>query len=513
MSDDQTKTKSKPLLQLEGITKTFPGVKALDDVQMSVHAGEIHGLLGENGAGKSTLMKILNGVHDADGGTIQWQGEKITISSPQDAQQRGISMIHQELALVPYMNAGKNIFLGREPGGIIPGMVNWRKLYSDAEAITSDLGLDIDVRRPVRFFSIAQQQMIEVAKALSMDAQLLIMDEPTSSITDREVDTLFEQMRRLRDQGVAIIFISHRLEEVFEICDRVTVLRDGQHVATSPVAEVDSQTLIKQMVGRQVDEIYERQPRDNPPSDDVLLEVKSLSRGDKVKDIGFRLHKGEILGIAGLVGAGRTELVETIFGVYPPDSGTLHLNGDTVTFRHPGQAIERGIGFVPENRKEQGLFPLMTVSLNLLITRLGELARVIIPWNKVTDEAEQYIDKLDIRTPSPEQQVANLSGGNQQKVIIARWLTRNPQILILDEPTRGIDVGAKSEIHRLMRNLASDGVGIIMVSSELPEVLGVSDRILVMHEGRIAGEFDPDTATQDDLLSAATGTRQEATTS
>jgi len=496
------------LLQLRKISKSFPGVQALQDVDLTVHPGEILGLVGENGAGKSTLMKILNGVYQADSGAIIWQGERVLIERPQQAQQYGISMIHQELALVAYLDAGKNIYLGREPQRALPGLVAWNKMYDDAQAIIDDLGLQIDVRRPVRFFSIAQQQMIEVAKALSMDARLIIMDEPTSSLTEREVVTLFEQMHSLRERGVSIIFISHRLEEVFEVCDRVTVLRDGQLVETNAISELTTDDVIRQMVGREVDQIYER--RDEDPTDEIILEVEHLSRGDLIHDISFQLRKGEILGIAGLVGAGRTELVETIFGAHPATAGTIKLAGEAIKIRRPDQAIKQGIGFVPEDRKDKGLFPLMDVAANIVMAKLTDMMRaMLVRWPRVHELAQDYVQRLDIRTPSTRQRVANLSGGNQQKVIIARWLTLNPRVLILDEPTRGIDVGAKSEIHRLMHQLAADGVGILMVSSELPEVLGVSDRILVMHEGRLAGEFDPHEATQDDLMSAATGTKQK----
>jgi ABC-type sugar transport system ATPase subunit len=497
------------LLSLQNITKTFPGVRALNDVSIEVKAGEIHGLLGENGAGKSTLMKVLNGVYQADSGEILWQGKPVKITSPHDAQNVGISMIHQELALVPYLDVGKNIYLGREPKGLLPGMVNWGKMYRDANALVNELGLQVDVRRAVRFFSIAQQQMVEVAKALSLDAQLIIMDEPTSSLTDREVETLFDQMRQLRERGVAIIFISHRLEEIFTICDRVTVLRDGEWVATNDVQDITPDTLIQQMVGREVSQIYEQ--RSDAPSDEVILSVQNLSRRNVVRDVSFELRKGEVLGIAGLVGAGRTEMVEAIFGVHPATSGEIILDGEHVKMTRPDKAIQKGIGFVTEDRKGQGLFPILNVASNIGMGKLGEMVRpLFIHWGKVYNLANDFIKRLDIRTPSADQLVGNLSGGNQQKVIIARWLSLNPKVLILDEPTRGIDVGAKSEIYRLIHRLAGQGMGILMVSSELPELLGVCDRILVMHEGRLSGEFDPQAATQDDLITAATGTYQEA---
>jgi ribose transport system ATP-binding protein len=498
-----------PLLSLQNITKTFPGVRALSDVQLDVLPGEIHGLLGENGAGKSTLMKVLNGVYQADSGEIIWQDQPIRIGSPHDAQQAGISMIHQELALVPYLDAGKNIYLGREPRGIIPGTIAWRKMYADSARLIDELGLDIDVKRPVKSFSVAQQQMIEVAKALSLDAQLIIMDEPTSSLTDREVDTLFDQMNSLRERGVAIIFISHRLEEIFTICDRVTVLRDGEWVATSNISDIDQNMLVQQMVGRELSQIYETRP--DEPGTDVVLSVVNLENKPVVKGVSFDLHRGEILGIAGLVGAGRTELVETLFGVHRASRGQVRLNGQLVNINRPDKAINYGIGFVTEDRKGQGIFPIQSVASNIGMGKLGELVRAIfIHWGKVYDLALDFIQRLDIRTSGVGQKVGNLSGGNQQKVVIARWLTLNPKILILDEPTRGIDVGAKSEIYRLIQGLAGEGMGIIMISSELPELLGVCDRILVMHEGRFAGEFDPKQASQDDLMTAATGTYQEA---
>ena len=501
---------STPLLRMVGISKAFPGVQALQDVDLTVQTGEILALVGENGAGKSTLMRILNGVYTADTGEIYWQGQKVTVHSPHEAQALGISMIHQELALIPYLDAGKNIFLGREPRGLLPGTVNWRRLYRQAQAELDALGLALNVRTPVRFFSIAQQQMIEVAKALSIDARLIVMDEPTSSLTEREVETLFEQMRRLRERGVAIIFISHRLEEVLQIADRVTVLRDGQLVGTRAVSELRAEDIVRMMVGREVGTIYER--RASPPAlEKVVLEVRNLTRGKRVHEVSFKLHAGEVLGVAGLVGAGRTELAETIFGAHPATHGEMILDGEKVRIRRPQQAIQHGIGFVPEDRKRQGLFLRMSVAANVVMAVLSRLTRpILIHWGKVRQITARSIEQLNIRTPSQEQRVQNLSGGNQQKVVIAKWLTLNPKVLILDEPTRGIDVGAKAEIYRLMSQLAERGVGILMISSELPEVMGVSDRILVMHEGRVTGEFDGRSATEDALMNAATGiTAQE----
>jgi ribose transport system ATP-binding protein len=493
-----------PLLQMRGICKSFPGVQALKSVDLTVYPGEILALLGENGAGKSTLMKVLNGVYTADSGVIEWNGRPVSIHSPSEAQRIGITMIHQELALIPYLDVGKNLYLGREPRGTLPGTIHWRKLYANAEEQLRSVGLNLPVRTPVRFFSIAQQQMIEVAKALSLNARLIVMDEPTSSLTDREVEKLFAQMRQLRERGVAIIFISHRLEEVFAICDRVTVLRDGELIGSRSVDEITTDEIIQMMVGREVRQTYER--RQTSAESEVVLQVKGLNRGKLVRDVSFALHRGEVLGIAGLVGAGRTELAQTLFGVYPAASGEIILEGKPLKINYPAQAIAHGIGYVPEDRKGQGLFLNMPVSENIVMAKLRQMVRgLFVRWGLVAQISQDYVKQLSIRTPSIRQAVRNLSGGNQQKTVIARWLTMNPKVLILDEPTRGVDVGAKAEIHRLIRQLADRGVGILMISSELPEVLGVSDRVLVMHEGRITGEFDAASAAQDDLMQAAVG--------
>ncbi len=499
-------TEPQPLLHMAHISKTFPGVQALKDVELTVYPGEILALVGENGAGKSTLVRILSGVFppDPDSGQIVWDGRPVAIHSPHDAQALGISMIHQELALIPYLDVGKNIYLGREPAGVIPGTINWAQLYDQARQQLARLGLDVDPRTPVNRLPLAQQQMVEVVKALSLDARLLVMDEPTSALTEREVDTLFQQMRALRAQGVSIIFISHRLEEIFAVADRVTVLRDGERVGTERIADLTEEKIIRMMVGREVQDIYERRERQG--GTEPALEVRGLSSRGAIEDVSFQLYRGEILGLAGLVGAGRTELAETIFGLRPATAGVIHLDGREVKIRRPAEAIRHGIGFVPEDRKAQGLFLRMTVSSNVVMALLGKLARWgLIRHQQAEAISADFVQRLDIRTPSLVQRVRNLSGVNQQKVVIAKWLTLEPKILILDEPTRGIDVGAKAEIHHLMNELAERGVGILMISSELPEVLGVSDRVLVMHEGRLIGEYDPRTATQDDIMGAATG--------
>ncbi len=494
----------RPLLHMRGISKQFPGVQALSDVELVVYPGEIVALLGENGAGKSTLMRVLTGALSPNAGEIIWQGRPVVFHSPRDALRAGISMIHQELALIPSLDVGKNIYLGREPEGVVPGMIDWPRLYREARMQIERLGLDLDPRTLVRSLSLAQQQMVEVAKALSLDARLIVMDEPTSSLTENEAATLFAQMRRLKEEGVSIIFITHRLDEVFQVADRAVVLRDGAYVGTERIENLTHEAIIRMMVGREIGEIYGQ--RIAVAAQVPILEVRGLTRRGAIESVSLQLRPGEILGLAGLVGAGRTELAETLFGIHPADSGEIVLDGRRMRIAHPAQAIAAGIGLVPEDRKGAGLFLRMSVGTNIAITLLARISRFgLIPWRKLRGLAGQFIERLNIRTPSAEQRARNLSGGNQQKVVIAKWLTREPKVLILDEPTRGIDVGAKVEIHRLMRELAQQGVGILMISSELPEILGVSDRVLVMHEGRIAAEFDPSTASQDDIMRAATG--------
>lgn len=491
------------LLRMERISKSFPGVQALQDVNFEVLPGEIHALVGENGAGKSTLMKALTGAQPADDGRIFWHGNPVDIQNPHDAQDLGISMIHQELSLLPFRTVGQNVFLGREPTGFLPGTINWRQLYAQTDELLQRLDLEVDPRTEAQNLSIAQQQMVEVAKALSLEATLIAMDEPTSSLTEKETEILFAVMRSLKAQGVSIIFISHRLEEVFEISDRVTVLRDGRHIATRPTAELDHKQIVSLMVGRELDDMYHYSQTERQ---EEVLRVQDLSEGHELKNASFTLHGGEILGIAGLIGAGRTALAETLFGIRRPTRGQIWLAGEKVKIYSPQQAIQQGIGFVPEDRKRQGLFLNMAVRENIDMSSLDRVSKFgFINRRQAVELGQTLVKKLDIRTPSLSQAVGNLSGGNQQKVVIARWLTLAPKILILDEPTRGVDVGAKSEIHALMRDLAAQGVGVLMISSELPEVLGVSDRVLVMHEGRVMGEFDRTEATQDKIMHAATG--------
>ena len=496
-------TEKAPVLRMQGISKTYPGVRALDSVDFEVRAGEVHALVGENGAGKSTLMKILAGAQSRDSGQILVDGVAAHIDTPQSAMDLGISIIYQEFNLVPYMSAAENIFLGREPGAAIPGFVNFGKMYGDAQAIIDELGVKLSVRTPVNRLSVAQQQMVEIAKATSRQTKIIAMDEPSATLTDHELENLFALIRSLKAQGVSIIYISHRLEEIFQIADRVTVLRDGQLVATKDVADTDREDIIRMMVGRELNEIIPKRPA---PIGETALRLEGVTRTGVIENISFEVRKGEVLGIAGLVGAGRTEVARAIFGADPIDSGRIQLNGEYVNIRSPRDAINLGIGLVTEDRKALGLVLGMVIRENITLANLGSLARLgFVNRRKEREAADQYVADLMIKTPSIEQQVQNLSGGNQQKVVLAKWLFTQSKVLIFDEPTRGIDVGSKVEIYQLMNKLVESGVAVIMISSELPEVLGMSDRILVMHEGRLAGELSREDATQEKIMHLATG--------
>ena len=453
------------LLVMKNINKSFPGVHALRDVSLSLRRGEVHALIGENGAGKSTLMKVLSGVHQADSGEILWEGKPVQIHSTTEATAMGISIIYQELNLMPNMSIRENIFLGRE-NRKARFFVDFQKTSELAKTYTDMVGLTADVNTLVKDLSIAQRQMVEVAKALSTNAKLIVMDEPTSSLTDRETEILMNVIRNLRDQGVTVVFISHRLSELFEISDRITVLRDGECVGTIDTKDCTEPQLVNMMVGRTLDDIY---PKGNVQIGEAVLEAKHLNAGKMVQDVSFTLHRGEILGFAGLIGAGRSEVMRAIFGVDPLDSGEIIVDGKMLDKHTPCLPVEMKGGIL--SRKKE---------------------------NEIT---QTYIEQLDIKTPGAEQKVLNLSGGNQQKVVIGKWLATHPKVLILDEPTRGIDVGAKREIHQLMSKLADQGVGIIMISSEMPEVLGMSDRIIVMHEGHVCGELSRSEATQERIMS------------
>lgn len=494
-----------PVLQMRGICKSYPGVRALDNVDLEVRAGEVHAVVGENGAGKSTLMKILAGAQPRDAGEIWINGQLVQIDSPQKAMDLGISIIYQEFNLVPYLNAAENIFLGREPASRLPGFVDFRTMYREAQAVIDRLGVPINVRTPVNRLSVAQQQMVEIAKATSRKSSIIVMDEPSATLTEHELERLFALIRQLKSEGTAIVYISHRLEEVFQIADRVTVLRDGKHIATRNTADLTREEIIRLMVGRELTQMIPKVPA---PIGDVVLEVRGLSQKGRLYDISFQLRKGEILGIAGLVGAGRTELARAIFGADRIDSGELLLEGKPIRVRSPQDAIKLGIGLVTEDRKAQGLVLGMVVRENITLANLGALTRFnFISVARERQVARKYVEDLSIRTPSVEQTVQNLSGGNQQKVVLSKWLFTQSKVLIFDEPTRGIDVGAKTEIYQLMNELAARGVAMLMISSELPEVLGMSDRILVMHEGRIVGELSASEATQEKIMHLATGGR------
>ena len=490
----------KSSLKLEGISKSFPGVQALSNVQFEVHAGEVHALLGENGAGKSTLIKIISGVHRPDEGNILVDGTPVQFHNPRDALAQGVATIYQELLLYPDLTVAENIFMGHAPRRRL-GVIDWQAMREQAVEILASLDIhDIDVTRKVGTLTVGNRQRVEIAKALSQNARLLIMDEPTAALTEADVVRLFEIVRLLRERGVAIIYISHRLDEVFELADRVTVLRDGQYVGTKPVSETSERDLINMMVGRTIDELF---PKAEADIGEVMLEVRNVTRKPLTHDVSFQLRAGEIVGLAGLVGSGRSELAQVIFGFTPAESGEILIEGKQVSINHPGQAMELGIAYVPEDRGTQGLIRQMTVRENVSLAVLKMLANApVVDRQAERDLAQRSIKQLNIRAYSTEQIVNKLSGGNQQKVVVSKWLASNPRVLIMDEPTRGIDVGAKAEIHRLMSELAQQGMAVLMISSELPEVLGMSDRILVMRMGRLVAEFSRAEATQENVGAA-----------
>jgi ribose transport system ATP-binding protein len=462
----------------------------------------VHVLLGENGAGKSTLMKILSGAYQKDGGRVLLDGREVEIRSPRHARALGVSIIYQELNLIPHLSAAENIFLGREPASL-PGLVDRRAMREEARRILTGLGAEFDPRRPVKELSVAGRQMVEIAKAVSLDARILIMDEPTSALTEREIRELFARIRRLKAEGAAIIYISHRLEELFEIGDRVTVLRDGRRVATRDIRDVAKPELIRLMVNR---ELTQQFPKVSAPRGREVLRVEQLTRHGALEDISFSLFEGEVLGIAGLLGSGRTELARVLFGLDRADSGGIHLKGKPQRITSPRRAINLGLGFLTEDRKTQGLVLPLSVQENICLPSIERFSRLgVMRPDEETRAAGQYIRDLRIKAAGPRHKVVYLSGGNQQKVVLGKWLCARGDILIFDEPTRGIDVGSKAEIYQLMNQLTAAGVAVIMISSELPEILGMSDRILVMHRGRISGEFAAAEATQEKILHCALG--------
>ena len=492
------------LLKMEGIDKSFPGVHALDNAHFELRAGEVHALVGENGAGKSTMMKILSGIYAKDAGVVLYQGQEVDIPNPRAAQHLGISMIHQELNLMNHLTLAQNVFVGREPRGALRFMLDEKKINAQTQELFDSMHLRLDPRTLAADLTVAKQQMVEIAKALSFNSQVLIMDEPTAALTESEIEELFRIIRQLREKGVGIVYISHRLEELKQISDRVTVMRDGRTVDTVDAATVSIDRIISMMVGRTIFESSPEVP-DNPDQE-VVLDVRGLNRGTAIKDVSFQLKRGEILGFAGLMGAGRTEVARAIFGADPIDSGEIYVKGAKVAINSPRDAVHHGIGYLSEDRKRYGLALGMDVEANIALASFEQFVGPlgVVSDSKTRTTAERYVSALAIKTPNIQQLVRNLSGGNQQKVVIGKWLTADTDILIFDEPTRGIDVGAKSEIYKLLNELAHQGKAIIMISSELPEILRMSHRIVVMCEGRITGELIAGDATQEGIMRLAT---------
>ena len=493
-----------PIVEIRNLNKSFPGVRALIDARFDLVAGEVHALMGENGAGKSTLMKVLAGVYQKDGGTIKINGQEVEISGPRAAQALGVGIIHQELNLMSHMSVANNIFIGREPRNRF-GVVDKQKMNKETQAILDRLHLKLDPETLVSELTVAKQQMVEIAKALSFHGtKVLILDEPTAALNNAEIDDLFKIIRQLKEHGVGMVYISHKMDELKRISDRVTVMRDGQYIGTVPTAETSMDTIIGMMVGRQ---LFDGDgPTPAPQNAEVVLEVKNLNRGRVIKNVSFQVRKGEILGFAGLMGAGRTEVARAVFGADAIDSGEIYVRGQKVVVRSPADAVKHGIGYLSEDRKHFGLATGMDVESNIVLTTMKRFLTggFFLKQKAIRETALNFVKQLDIKTPSVSQKVAFLSGGNQQKVVIAKWLVRDCEVLFFDEPTRGIDVGAKSEIYKLLNTLAEQGRAIVMISSELPEVLRLSHRILVMCEGRITGELKAGEATQENIMQYAT---------
>lgn len=483
------------ILTLKNITKEFPGVKALDDVTINIERGTIHGLVGENGAGKSTLIKVLAGIYQPNKGEIILDGKPCRFNSPIEARRAGISVVHQEIKLAEPLSVAENMFLGNVQ--LKNGLVDWKGMRRRAREIVEDLGMDIDINAQVSSLTVAKKQIVEIMHAINNNSRILIMDEPSAVLTDRELEVMFRIVKQLRDKGITIIYISHRLDEIFGLCSNVSVLRDGRHIDTIPVASIDRQGLINMMVGREMGQEY---PKEVGNVGGTILEVKNLSRGI-LQDISFEVKSGEVFGISGLVGAGRTELARAILGIDKPESGEVYVRGKKVHYRTFADAIRDGLGLIPEDRKLQGLVQIMSVKRNTTLVNMKRVLRAGVISSSLEETlSKEYADKLHVVTPSMETEVQYLSGGNQQKVVIAKWLFQNSEILFLDEPTRGIDVGAKAEIYRLINRMAKEGKTIIMISSEMPELLGMCDRIMVMHEGHKMGELNAAEATQEKIM-------------
>ncbi|QUM77813.1 ribose ABC transporter ATP-binding protein RbsA [Moritella sp. 24] len=491
------------ILKLSGIEKSFPGVKALDNACLNVYPGKVMALLGENGAGKSTLMKVLTGIYSMDKGNINYQGSDVTFNGPRHSQEVGISIIHQELNLIPELTIAENIYLGREKTNVFGG-IKWTQMYRDADALLKRLNVKHSSRQLLGELSLGEQQMVEIAKALSFESQVIVMDEPTDALTESETESLFKVINELRNEGCGIVYISHRLKEIFEICDDITVLRDGKFIDEIAVSAIDEDGLIEKMVGRRLDEIY---PRIDATHGTTCMTVENIV-APGVRDVSFTLDRGEILGISGLMGAGRTELMKAIYGALARESGDVILDDKVISPVTPRDGLVNGIAYISEDRKGDGLVLGLSVKENMSLCALDSLSKGLqLDHGKEATAVEDFMRLFNVKTPSRDQIIGNLSGGNQQKVAIAKGLMTRPKVLILDEPTRGVDVGAKKEIYQLINQFKAEGMSIILVSSEMPEVLGMSDRILVMHEGRISGEFMAEDANQEKLMACAVGKR------
>lgn len=490
------------ILRLNKICKSFPGVKALSDVDLVVKKGEVHALVGENGAGKSTLMKTISGAYKKDSGTIWFDGKEVEVTSPKQSELMGISIIYQELNLIERISVAENVFIGRYP--MKNGVLNWNKMYADAQALFDEYELKINARSLVRSLTMAQKQMVEIIKAVSINAKIIIMDEPTSSLSGKETESLFRIIRKLKEKNVAVVFITHRLDEIFAICDRMTVLRDGCYVGSCDIKDITKSEMIAMMIGRELTKQY---PARSSEIGDVVLEVENLTDGgEHVKDVSFKVRKGEVLGFYGLVGAGRTETMRMIFGADPKAGGKVKVYGKEVNIHTPRDAIKMGIGFITENRRDEGLFLKSSVRQNTVVVALKKILKHgFINYETERRVAEEYVDKLHTATPSVNQKAMYLSGGNQQKVVLAKWLYSDSDIVIFDEPTRGIDVGARREIYEIINSLVADGKTVVIVSSDMEEIMGISDRILVMYEGTIAGEVKKEDFTQNLITKYAVG--------
>lgn len=491
------------MINMTDICKSFSGNAVLKNVHFSLQKGEIHALMGENGAGKSTLMKIMSGIYTRDSGTVEVKGEQVQFTSPKQAEAKGIAVIHQELNILPHLSIADNLFLGREETVGRTGILKTKDMERKTKKILGDLGLDIDPSLPASTLSVGQQQLVEIGKALSMEAEMIIMDEPTAALTDREIETLFVTIRELQKRSVSFVYISHRMEEIFSLCDRITILRDGEFVGERKISETSFEEIVQLMVGR---ELGDRFPERSSVLGEVKLSVKGLSRKGCFEDVSFDIHKGEIVSIAGLMGAGRTEVAQSLFGYKKADSGTVELDGKLVKIDNPQKAKELGIGYVTEDRKTEGLIVDFTVEENISMANFNSISKKgLLSKDKERGLYEHMVKRLGIRTSGPDQAAKSLSGGNQQKVVIAKWLGIEPDVLILDEPTRGVDVGAKKEIYSIINELAARGVAILMISSELPEVIGMADRVLVMHEGKLTADVPKQEMTQETIMHYATG--------